>query len=313
MMGRVLCSSLSLVLMVLAVLFVSGQRAHAAPQAVPQSLETAMSAYRAQDYRRAATLARVAADRAQGADRDSARYLEGLSLYHAGDMESAANALRTAASATDRFVAAQANITLGSVEIARKNYAAAGHAYRRAGGLLDGSEAKRAHSFAARCFDAAELTTLAESERVAAGEPSPRPVQSTPSTDVRDKQVATKPMPITKPLEPALPSPRRVVTQEDKPKAPIAPVRYSIQVGAFEDVKRANDVARALKTECIRLGVGAPRIIARESSKGRTLHIVQIGAFGNKSEAGKIAGKLPKSAYLIEVYLPESAADASDD
>lgn len=321
MMGRVLCSSLSLVVVVLAALFVPSQHGQAAPQSVPQSLDTAMSAYRAQDYRRAATLARVAADRAQGVERESARYLEGLSLYHAGDMDAAANALRTAASATDRFVAAQANVTLGSVEIARKNYAAAGHAYRRAGGLLDGSDAKRAHSFAARCFDAAELTTLAESERIAAGEPRALPAEPAPPTEAQPKQVATKPesmtgsmtRPMTRPIEQALPTTRRVVTQEDKPKAPIAPVRYSIQVGAFEDVARANDVARALRTECMRLGVGTPRVIARESSKGAPLHIVQIGAFANKSEAGKIAGKLPKSAYLIEVYLPDSAADASED
>lgn len=302
-----------MVVMVLAALFVPSGPVHAVPQSVPQSLDSAMSAYRAQDFRRAATLARVAADRAQGAERESARYLEGLSLYQAGDMEAAASALRTAASATDRFVAAQANVTLGSVEIARKNYAAAGHAYRRAGGLLDGSEAKRAHSVAARCFDAAELTALAESERVAAGEPRELPVAPVPAADERPKQVAAKPAPVAKPIEPKLPNARRVVTQEDKPKAPIAPIRYSIQAGAFEEVQRAKDVANGLRSECMRLGVGAPRIIARESSKGGTLHIVQIGAFSNKSEAGKIAGKLPKSAYLIEVYLPESAADASDD
>ncbi|MEY4117914.1 MAG: hypothetical protein RLZZ116_1242 [Planctomycetota bacterium] len=311
MMGRVLRSSLSLVVMVLAALIVPCGPAEAVPQSVPQSLDSAMSAYRAQDFRRAATLARVAADRAQGVDRESARYLEGLSLYHAGDMDAAANALRTAASATDRFVAGQANITLGSVEIARRNFAAAGHAYRRAGGLLEGSEARRAHSFAARCFDAAELTTLAESERVAAGEPRQLPVE--PAVKEAPKQVAAKPEPVAKPIEPRLPDARRVVSRDDKPKAPIAPVRYSIQAGAFEEANRAKAVAAQLRAECLRLGVGAPRIIARESSKGATLHIVQIGAFSNKSEAGRIAGKLPKSAYLIEVYLPDSAVDASDD
>ena len=54
-------------------------------------------------------------------------------------------------------------------------------------------------------------------------------------------------------------------------------------------------------------------MIARESDGGETLHIVQVGSFSNKSEAGKMAGKLPKSAYRIEVYMPESAVDASSD
>lgn len=276
--------------------------AAAAPQSVPRSLDSAMTAYDMHDFRRAATLARMAADRAQGLERETGRYLEGLSLYRAGDLDPAATALRTASTSTDRFVAGQANVTLGSVEIARKNYDAAGHAYRRAAVLLDGAESKRAHSFAARCFDAAELTSLAEAERAAAGEPV--------------KLVAPNPTaPATVPvaIEPKLPAERKVVTKDDKPKPPMVPVRYSIQVGAFSSAKRANEVAGSLRNECLKIGLGAPRVIARESDGGETLHVVQIGSFSNKSEAGKMAGKLPKSAYRIEVYMPESAVDASSD
>lgn len=276
--------------------------AAAVPQSVPKSLDAAMSAYDMHDFRRAATLARIAADRAQGLERETGRYLEGLALYRAGDMDPAATALRTASTSGDRFVAGQANITLGSVEIARKNYDAAGHAYRRAAVLLDGAESKRAHSFAARCFDASDLTSLAESERAAAGEPV--------------KLVAPAPSAPTKvpaAIEPKFPVERKVVTREDKPKPPIVPVRYTIQVGAFSSAKRANEVAGSLRNECLKIGAGAPRVIARESDGGETLHIVQIGSFSNKSEAGKMAGRLPKSAYRIEVYLPDSAADASSD
>jgi len=274
----------------------------AAPQSVPKSLDAAIAAYDAHDFRRCAALARIAADRAQGLERETGRYLEGLALYRAGDLDPSASALRTAAGSTDRFVASQANITLGSVEIARRNYDAAGHAYRRAGALLDGAESKRAHSFAARCFDSAELTSLAEAERAAAGEPVKLA-----------RPLAPAPVKAPAAIEPMLPAARKVVTKDDKPKPPIAPVRYSIQVGAFSSAKRANERASSLRSECIKLGAGAPRVIARESDGGETLHIVQIGSFANKSEAGKMAGKLPKSVYRIEVYLPDSAADASSD
>ena len=298
MASKFIGSVIAFVLVVVA----TGRSASAAPQSVPRSLDSAMSAFEMHDFRRAATLARMAADRAQGLERETGRYLEGLALYRAGDFDPAASALRTASASADRFVSSQANITLGSVEIARKNYDAAGHAYRRAAVMLDGADSKRAHSFAARCFDAAELTSLAESERAAAGEPVKLVAPSTPA-----------PTSVPSAIEPRLPAERRIVTKDDKPKAPIAPVRYSIQVGAFSTAKRANEVAGSLKNACLKIGVESPRVIARESDDGETLHIVQIGSFSNKSEAGKMAGKLPKSAYRIEVYLPDSAADASLD
>lgn len=274
----------------------------AAPQSVPRSLDGAMSAFEGHDFRRAATLARIVADRAQGLERETGRYLEGLSLYRAGDFDTAASALRVAATSSDRFVSGQANITLGSVELARKNYDAAGHAYRRAAALLEGTEAKRAHSIAARCFDAAELTSLAESERAAAGEP----VKVAPA-------IAPAPAKAPAVIEPKLPTARKVVTKADKPQAPIAPVRYAIQVGAFSGEKRAKEVAAGLKNECLKIGAGSPRVIPRESDDGTTLYIVQIGSFSNKSEATKMNGKLPKSAHRIEVYLPDPAADDSSD
>jgi hypothetical protein len=139
-------------------------------QAVARSLVDAVAAFEAGDYRRAATLARMAGDRAAGVERESARYLEGTALLKVGDLAAAANALRAAVASTDRFIAGQANISLASVEVERRNWDAAGHAYRRAAAFLQGAQAIRAHSFAARCFDEAGMGGLAAAERDAAGE-----------------------------------------------------------------------------------------------------------------------------------------------
>ena len=152
-------------------------------QAVARSLGDAVAAFEAGDYRRAATLARMAGDRAAGVERESARYLEGTALLKVGDLAAAANALRAAVASTDRFIAGQANISLASVEVERRNWDSAGHAYRRAAAFLQGAQAVRAHSFAARCFDEAGMGGLAAAEREAAGEPgalASKPAQEAP-------------------------------------------------------------------------------------------------------------------------------------
>ena len=261
----------------------------ATPPSSIRSLGDALTAFESKDYRRAATLARMAGDRATGLERESARYLEGISLFKVNDFDAAANALRFAAASADAFVAGQAGVTLGSVEIERKHFDSAGYAFRKAAGFLTGAESQRAHSYAARCFDGAGLTILADGERVAAGEP--------PSTPTPILTPATSPAP-------TMTEPRLRVGPESKPKvAEIAPIRYSIQVGAYSTVEKAHAAAEKLAARCTELHIDAPRVIARENSDGSTLHIVQLGDFENRGVASKMLLKFPRSAFKIEVYL----------
>jgi len=265
----------------------------ATPPSSIRSLGDALTAFESKDYRRAATLARMAGDRANGLERESARYLEGISLFKVNDFDAAANALRFAAASADAFVAGQAGVTLGSVEIERKHFDSAGYAFRKAAGFLTGAESQRAHSFAARCFDGAGLTVLADGERVAAGEPpsTPTPILTPAIT------------PATSPA-PTMTEPRLRVGPESKPKvAEIAPIHYSIQVGSFSTVEKAHAAAEKLAARCMELRIDAPRVIARENSDGSTLHIVQLGDFENRGVASKMMLKFPRSAFKIEVYL----------
>jgi cell division septation protein DedD len=164
-----------LIALALAIVAVGSLGASAHAQAIGKSVADAASALDAGDLRRAATLARMAGDRASGVDRDAARYLEGYALFRLSEFTAAASVLRTATSSQDRYIAAQANVTLGSAEIELRRWDAAGHAYRRAAGFLSGAAAVRAHSVAARCFDQAGMAGLAASEREAAGEPTVAP------------------------------------------------------------------------------------------------------------------------------------------
>jgi cell division septation protein DedD len=265
----------------------------ATPPSSIRSLGDALTAFESKDYRRAATLARMAGDRATGLERESARYLEGISLFKVNDFDAAANALRFAAASADAFVAGQSGVTLGSVEIERKHFDSAGYAFRKAAGFLTGAESQRAHSYAARCFDGAGLTVLADGERVAAGEPpsTPTPILTPAIT------------PATSPA-PTMTEPRLRVGPESKPKvAEIAPIHYSIQVGSFSTVEKAHAAAEKLAARCMELRIDAPRVIARENSDGSTLHIVQLGDFENRGVASKMMLKFPRSAFKIEVYL----------
>lgn len=265
----------------------------ATPPSSIRSLGDALTAFDSKDYRRAATLARMAGDRATGLERESARYLEGISLFKVNDFDAAANALRFAAASADAFVAGQAGVTLGSVEIERKHFDSAGYAFRKAAGFLTGAESQRAHSFAARCFDGAGLTVLADGERVAAGEPPSTPTPILTPAITR----ATSPAP-------TMTEPRLRVGPESKPKvAEIATIHYSIQVGSFSTVEKAHAAAEKLAARCTELRIDAPRVIARENSDGSTLHIVQLGDFENRGVASKMMLKFPRSAFKIEVYL----------
>jgi len=281
-----------------------------APQAAGRSLADATAAYGAKDYRRAATLARIVGDRAGGSERDGARYLEGLALFQAGELDAASTALRTAAASSDRFIAAQAHVTLASIEVERKRWDAAGYGYRRAAALLAPADAKRAHSYAARCFDAAGLSVLANESRVAAGE---APIDSQPSQPVASAARETSSGSVDSPA-----SARPTVTADDKPAVPVNRIgakpassspgtsastpQFAVQVGAFTSAERASQIAADLRARCMALDIECPRVVQRDEANGAILHVVQFGCFPNRGAANKILLQFPKSGYRVEQY-----------
>jgi len=281
--------------------------ANASPQQSPASLQQALTAFEAKDFTRAAILARVVGDRETGLARESARYLEGLSQFHSGNLDAAAETLRTAAASTDRFVAGQANVTLGSVEIERKRFDAAAHAYRRAAGFLDAAEAKRARLIAARCFDAAGQGLLADSERAAAGEPRPATAPSAAQPEPAAAPQAARPRTVTADDKPVAGA--ATEASADSPAPAIAPIRFAIQAGAFRSSASAGDLAKRLEASCRDFKIATPRVIATEDSKG-SLFVVQFGDFPNRGAATKMLLKFPRSAYRVERRLDDALTQA---
>ncbi|MCE2881669.1 MAG: SPOR domain-containing protein [Planctomycetaceae bacterium] len=271
------------------------------------SLANATSAYGRRDYAKAAEQAALAAQTSDGLARAKARYLEGLALLQLGRFDAAADSLRLATDAADRRLAADARVSLGTAEIRRGNYELAAEAYKRAAVVLEGDDARRAHSIAARCFDHAGLTRAAEEERVLAGEPRVL-VAAPPRETVReqDRPLPKPPAVAARPAEPAPPA-----VEPAKPSSStsrivngieIEPIHFSIQAGAFKERASAEQVARTLREKDAAKKLGAPRIVEKERN-GSTLFVVQIGDFPNRAVAGKAVLTLGIGTYTVERYL----------
>lgn len=265
------------------------------------NLAAATGAYGRRDYAKAAEQAALAAQSTNPAERAKARYLEGLALLQLGRLDAAADALRLATDASDRRIAADARISLGTAEIRRGNHELAAQAYKRAALLLEGDEARRAHSIAARCFDHAGLSKAAEDERVLAGEPRVL-VAAAP-------QLASAPQPA--PAASAPPAPTVATAADPKPSTPTArivngievePIHFAIQAGAFKERVRARELADSLRAKPAAQKLGAPRIIEKERD-GATLFVVQLGDFPNRAVAGKAMITLGIGTYTVERYL----------
>lgn len=277
--------------------------------ATPSStLEKATRAYNAQDNAQAVRLARLACDEAQGLTRQRARYLLGLALLQEEQNAAAADALRDATDASDRTLAADARVSLGTALCRLGETAQAAEAYRRAALLLDGAEAVRAHSIAARCFDAAGLSKVAEEERVAAGEPRElRSVSNNVSVMATPSNTTIAPVKPT--ANEVAPQPIAATTKSPTARVingmEIEPIHFAIQAGAYRDRLRAVEVAAELAAQSTSAHLGAPRVVSKPRSDGSTVFVVQIGDFPNRTLAGKSLLGFARSGFTVERFLQE--------
>ncbi len=288
------------------------------PEGGGTSLAEATTSYSSADYRRTVTLARIAADRTQGLEHERARYLEGLAHYKLSEFDAAAKALNEARATSDRWLGAQANVTLASVEVARKQYDAAGYAFDRAAKLLDGGERVRAYSNAARCFDAAGLPKLAENARVSAGEPrvlvaAAPPAPATQEMSEADTVDPNDAIASEKPGEKsgekpsiATPQPRKADATEKPPTRngmSARAVRFAIQAGAYEKLATAKRIAKDFEARAAAAKIDAPRVVTSEGKDGKLLYVVQFGSFANRGDADRAKQRFAKEPLVVRPYI----------
>lgn len=299
------------------------------------ALVEAGEAYGDAQYGRAVECARRAAQTSQGVARDRANYLEGLGEWKLGRRDEGASLLGTVAQSSDHALAADALVSLGSLEIERKEFASAGRAYARAAELLEGTERRRAYGVALRCYDRAGLTVEADKLRTRAGLPptdreiaaatgtshsaasrtapkaltdaeSARPLDTSRSDPVTDTTDTTPLAPAATQLPPTTVevAARNGSSTEQSKKTFTPAARYAIQAGAFSDAARARAVSlevarRAQSGGTSGATLGAPRVVEK-SSAGKTVYVVQIGNFANRTDAAAAMRRFDKLGYTVE-------------
>ncbi|MFM7261932.1 MAG: SPOR domain-containing protein, partial [bacterium] len=268
-------------------------------------------AYAQAAYGRAVECARRAARSSQGVELDRARYIEGIGEWKLGRLPQGATLLAQAAESPERNLASDALVSLGSLEIERSEFDAAGRAYEKAAGLLEGTERRRAYGVAMRSYERAGLPAEAERLRTRAGlPPSDGQIAAVREADsVRSSEARPEITPEAKPEVKSEPASERAPTSAEvadrngiasKPSPPKQ--RFAIQAGAFSEEARARAVAAEVATRAKGTTLGAPRIIEKES-RGRRVYVVQIGSFDNRIEASKAMSPFSKMTFTVEPYV----------
>jgi len=282
------------------------------------ALIDAGDAYAQAAYGRAVDSARRAARTASGVELDRARYIEGLGEWKLGRLAPAATLLAQAGQSKDRNLASDALVSLGSLEIERSEFDAAGRAYERAGELLEGTERRKAFGVAMRCYERAGL--LGESERIrtrAGLPPSDAQIAAARDADRATQTEAREPAPRgadedtsrgARKIDAGATEAQRAPTRADVEgrndmgsKASPSKQRFAIQAGAFSDEARARAVAKDVAARAKGTTLGAPRIVEKDSG-GRRVYVVQIGSFDNRIEAGKAMSPFSKMTFTVEPY-----------
>ncbi len=264
-----------------------------------EGLERAKLAYQEGEYGTAISAARGVTEGVSGGARsetlDSARYIEGMANLKLGRLVQAIELLTSASHSTVPSIATDACIALGSAEIRREHYAAAEEAYRRAAARLNGEERARALAIADRAH--------ARSQAAAAATSAPSTAVSTPSLTM------SAPVKTTNAANAANATPTASAqTAREAPPPRVTPAavavakNYAIQAGAFSEKTRALAASAQLREKARASTLGEPRVVEKTVDGGRTMYVVQIGAFANRSLAGAAMKPFAKLACTVEPY-----------
>jgi hypothetical protein len=93
------------------------------------------------------------------------------------------------------------------------------------------------------------------------------------------------------------PSPRSPSGPSDGAAGPSS--TFTLQVGAFQDRRRAERAAADAAPVAESAGLGRVRVIPRSNGRGRQLYVVQLGRFGSRREAAAARTRLAHSDYIV--------------
>jgi len=256
------------------------------------SLDAAIAAYESGRYAESLGDAeRVANARIDATSRDEASYLAGMSAYRLGRDTEARRWLAAASTGSDPWLAGQALITLGSVELRQGNPREAARNFVRAAERLpDADESARARTAAGWAYRQANDDANARAQfalaTVSSSGPGPAPARG-----------SALPEGSTPTLSDAA---RR--SGDTTPPASAAGA-FAIQAGAFRERARAESRATELAAKARELGLGSARIAAKPTAAGASVWVVQFGSFADRPSAERMKAKLGGANLSVERSL----------
>jgi len=197
----------------------------------------------------------------QGADREQAALIAGLSAHALGDTINATAWLTPLLQSSDHSVSGRAAAALGLIAQKRGDQQRAASLLSQASLSLSGDDAAQAGLHAGE-----SLTALGQ--RDAARRAYQRAFGQAKDRDLKQ-------------------------TLTDR----LNNHRYTIQLGAYADRRNARRAAHEHAAVTAGLGLGAPRIV-QTIEQGRTLYLVQAGSFRTQAEADRIRARLDVRAIV---------------
>lgn len=255
-------SAIKVVAMFFAILVFSGLFAGCESTGSKQALNRAVADYNSQHYFLAQRRSAEVAKKANGTLRDQAAYLAGLSAYQLGDFVEAELQLTKAARSTDRVTAGRAKAVMGLLRVDQDRPGDAAGLLNEASISMRGEDSHQAAFQAALAHDKA-------------GGRIPDYV-----ADQIYRHRATQN------------GTRSSQTMVDR-KA------FSLQVGAFHELKRAQTAAKKIAGVARANDLGRVRIVKKRDDRGRMLFIVQLGRFNTRFDAKNIHKQIGRKDLIV--------------
>jgi tetratricopeptide (TPR) repeat protein len=211
-------------------------------------------------YREAETIVASSKD---DAAREQASLIAGMSAYELRRYEDAERWLRPVSRSTDREASGRAFATLGLVGVRRDRYSTAAIDLMSAGRRLQGDDAAQANFFAGECY-----TLLGDLDRARSAYNSALASAQTPALRERIGQR-------------------------------LAGSDYTLQLGVFSSRANADALLAKATRQSTQSGLGTPTIAQTQDVAGRTVFLVQLGRFKNRTEAVAARARLGMESVIV--------------
>jgi tetratricopeptide (TPR) repeat protein len=228
-------------------------------------LDAAVTDYEAGRYDDALGKANSAYSRLSGAPKYEAAYIAGMSAYELDRFREAEGRFAISGEAADRNVAGRSKAMMGLIRLRENRPRDAARYYTDAAKLLEGDDSAQASYQAGLAYQAAGDPSSARAQFIIASGRS------------RDAEVR-----------------KAAASRLDQ-------AGFTVQVGAFSRAANAERAAEDVRPKANRNHLGSVHVVERRDSRGRTWHLVQVGAFGTRQAAERARSLLAAEARVVPI------------